>query len=95
LLNEKGISFERRDYTKDPLSANEIRDVLGLLGVGAREVLRKRDPAYKELGLGGDVSEETIIEAMAAHPGLLQRPIGVFEGKAVVGRPAEKLLELV
>ena len=95
MLNDQGISFERREYTKDPLSVDEIRDVLGLLGVGPREVLRKRDPAYKDLGLGDDVSDETIIKAMAAHPGLLQRPIGVFKGKAVVGRPAEKLLELV
>ena len=95
MLNEEGISFERREYTKNPLSVGEIRDVLGLLGLGPRDVLRKRDPAYKELGLDGDVSDEAIIEAMSLHPGLLQRPIGVVEGKAVVGRPAERLLELV
>ena len=95
MLNENGISFDRREYTKQPLSVSEIQNVLGLLGVGPRDVLRKRDPAYKELGLGADVSDAVIIEAMASHPGLLQRPIGVNEGKAVVGRPAERLLELI
>ena len=95
MLKERGVSFDTREYTKDPLSADEIRDVLGLLQLEPRAVLRTRDPAYKALGLADADSDDAIIEAMAAHPGLLQRPIGVFQGRAVVGRPAERLLEII
>jgi len=72
----------------------EIREVLNKLGVLAKEVLRKNDKAYKNLGLTDDEDEETLIGHMANHPGLLQRPIGVFGKKAVVARPAEELLSL-
>lgn len=69
--------------------------VLGKLGVGPKEVLRRRDRAFKELGLTGDEPDDELITAMANHPPLLERPIGVVANQAVVGRPIEALLELV
>jgi arsenate reductase len=95
LLEEKGIPYRFRDYVKDPLSEAEIRDVLKLLGLRPRDVLRTKDPAFQELGLTGDEPDAKLIAAMAKHPTLLQRPIGVEGGRAVVGRPPERLLELV
>lgn len=95
MLNERGIDFEYREYTKDPLDEAEIRDVLAKLGMQAKDVLRKRDKATKELGLTGDEGDDVIIPHMAKNPGMLQRPIGVVGDKAVVGRPVENLLELV
>jgi arsenate reductase len=95
LLNDRSIEHTYREYTREPLSADELREVLGMLGVGPKALLRKRDKAFKELGLTGEEDDETLIGHMANHPTLLQRPIGVFEGRAVVGRPVENLLELV
>lgn len=92
-MKEKGLEYRYREYTKEPLSADELRSVLGMLGVPAKAVLRGRD-AKKE-GLTGDESEERLIEAMAANPNLLQRPIFVLDGKAVVGRPVERLDEIL
>lgn len=94
MLDEKGIEYRYRDYVREPLSEQEIREVLRLLGVPARAVLRTKDAAFTELGLTGEEPEERLIELMARHPTLLQRPIGVAGGRAVVGRPPEALLEL-
>jgi arsenate reductase (glutaredoxin) len=68
--------------------------VLGKLGVGPKAVLRKRDKAYKELGLTGAESDDVLIGHMAKHPTLLQRPIGILGDKAVIGRPITELLTL-
>ncbi len=95
MLQEHGIPFEYREYRREPLSAEEIREVLGMLGAEARDMLRRRDKAFKELGLTGEEGDDRLIAIMADHPTLLQRPIGVFEGRAAVGRPIEKLLELI
>jgi arsenate reductase (glutaredoxin) len=95
LLDEKGIPYRYRDYVKNPLSEAEIRDVLKLLGLRPQDVLRTKDPAFRELGLTGDEPDAQLIAVMARHPTLLQRPIGVAGGRAVVGRPPERLLELV
>ncbi len=95
MLDENGVEHRYREYTEEPLSEDEIRRVLELLGVGPAEVLRKRDKAYKEAGLSGEESDEQLIALMAEHPTLLERPIGVLGERAVVGRPPERLLELV
>jgi arsenate reductase (glutaredoxin) len=94
LLDEKGIAYQYRDYVREPLTEAEIRDVLARLGLPAREVLRRKDPSFQDLGLTGGEPEADLIAAMARHPTLLQRPIGVLGSRAVVGRPPERLLEL-
>ncbi|RMH19759.1 MAG: arsenate reductase (glutaredoxin) [Gemmatimonadetes bacterium] len=94
MLEERGVPFRYREYVDEPLDADEIRAVLARLGVGPRDVLRRNDRAYRELGLTGDEDDETLIGLMAAHPTLLQRPIAVLGDRAVVGRPPERVLEL-
>ena len=64
------------------------------LGKSPRELLRRRDKAYRELGLTGDEPEDRLIRLMARHPTLLERPIGMLADRAVVGRPPDRLLEL-
>ena len=94
MLDEHDVPYRYREYTREPLSAAEIRRVLKLLGAGPKDVLRKRDRAYKDLGLTGDETDAVLIAHMAEHPTLLERPIGVLGKRAVVGRPPAKLLEL-
>ncbi|MCA9619628.1 MAG: arsenate reductase (glutaredoxin) [Myxococcales bacterium] len=94
MLDEKKIAYRYREYTEEPLSKTELKKVLKLLGVEPTAVLRKNDKAYKDLGLTGDESKTELIELMAAHPTLLQRPIGVTKDKAALGRPIENLLTL-
>ena len=95
MLKEKGIPHNYREYTKEPLNESEIRRILGLLGVEPVAVLRRNDKAYKELSLTGKEPADTLIQHMASHPTLLQRPIGVLGDAAVIGRPPENLLSLV
>ena len=95
MLDEKGIPYRYREYTREPLTENEIRKILRLLGISARGLLRTKDSAYGDLGLAGEKPDDELIRAMAHHPTLIQRPIGRLPGKAVLGRPPERLLELV
>lgn len=95
MLKDHGIEYRYREYTQDPLTEDELRDVLGKLGLPASAVLRKREKIRRELGLTGDEDDDVLVPHMAAHPTLLQRPIGVLGDRAVLGRPAEALLELV
>lgn len=94
MLNENGVEFEYREYTEQPLSRGEIESVLRKMGVSAKDLLRKNDPAYRDLGLTGEEAEGVLVGLMAEHPTLVQRPIGIQGTKAVLGRPPEKLLEL-
>ena len=95
MLKDKGIPHTYREYRKEPLSADELRVVLGKLGLAPGDVFHKRDKANKELGLSGKEDAEVLIAHMAEHPTLLQRPIGILGDRAVVGRPVERLLELI
>ena len=94
MLNAHGIPHRYREYTQEPLPAAELREVFALLGVPPSALLRRRDAAFKTLGLTGQEADDVLIGHMAAHPTLLERPIGVLNGQAVVGRPVENLLTL-
>ena len=93
MLEEHGAEFRYREYTKEPLTSAEIRSVLKKLKLGPRDVLRSRDA--KKLGLSGDESDAELVELMAEHPTLVQRPIAVRGRRAALGRPVENLLALV
>ena len=95
LLKEADADFTYREYTKEPLTADEVRKTLVMLGVSPRDVLRKNDKAYKALPWTGDEDDDTIIGRMADHPTLLQRPIALKDGKAALGRPASNILQLL
>ena len=94
LLKENGVEYEYREYTTDPLTEAELREVLAMLDVPIKSVFRKNDKANKELRLTGDEPFDTLIGHIVKHPTLLQRPIGIRGTKAIVGRPVERLLEI-
>lgn len=95
MLDDNGIAFEYREYREDPLSRQELEAVFSKLGLRPKEALRVRDRANQDVGLSGEESDDVLLAAMAEHPTLLQRPIGVLGDRAVLGRPPDRLLELV
>lgn len=94
LLRERGIDFEVRRYLEEPLARAELQELQRRLGRSAREWVRRREEPYSESGLDADSSDEAILEAMAAHPVLMERPIVVRSDAARIGRPPESVLEL-
>ena len=84
-----------RDYKKEPLSRTELEALFSTLGVAPGTLLRKHDAVAKAQALDERTPDEMLLDAMAAHPTLLQRPIGVLGVRAVVGRPPERLLTLL
>ena len=96
LLEARGLSPVVVRYLETPPSAAEIRALLGKLGIGARQLLRRGEDEYVTLGLADEQLDDAIlIDAMARHPKLIERPILVVGDKAVIGRPPEKVLELL
>ncbi|MGH8086131.1 MAG: arsenate reductase (glutaredoxin) [Lysobacter sp.] len=96
LLRERGIEPMIVSYLDTPPTADEFRALLAMLGIPARELLRTGEPEYADLGLADTgKSEEQLVEAMTTHPRLIERPIFVHAGRAVVGRPPERVLELL
>jgi arsenate reductase (glutaredoxin) len=96
LLDERGIDYERVDFHVEPLSREELRELVHHAGVPARELFREREPVHAELGLGErSVGDEEAIALMAEHPQLLQRPVVVRGERAVLARPVERVLELL
>ncbi|MCE4071401.1 MULTISPECIES: arsenate reductase (glutaredoxin) [Pseudomonas] len=96
LLEERGIQPEIIRYLETPPSAAELKALLGKLGIGARQLLRTGEDEYKELNLANPaLGDDQLIEAMASHPKLIERPILIVGDKAVIGRPPEKVLEIL
>ena len=97
LLEERGIDFDRVDYHVEPLSEDEIRELVRKTGGPARDLFRASEPVYAELGLGGRevVDDDEAIALMAKHTELMQRPVVVRGDRAVLGRPVERVLELL
>ncbi len=96
LLQSRGIEPEVVRYLDVPHTKEEIREVIKMVGLNsAREMMRTKEKLYKELGLKDVDDEEKLIEAMVEHPRLIERPIVIKDGKAVIGRPPEKVLDLV
>jgi arsenate reductase len=96
LLEARGLAPTVVRYLETPPSAADLRTLLGKLGLSARQLLRSGEEEYQTLGLAdAGLSEDQLIEAMVAHPRLIERPILVVGDKAVVGRPPEKVLEIL
>ena len=96
LLKDNNIEPEVVKYLETPPTKEELEKILDLLGMEPRELMRRREKEYKELGLDDpDLSRDQLIQAMAEHPRLIERPIVIKGGKAALGRPPEKVLELL
>lgn len=96
LLEERGIEPDIVRYLDSPPSAEELRQVLDLLGRSPRELMRKGEAEYRELGLADEgLDDDALIAAMVAHPKLIERPVVLANGKAAVGRPPESVLDIL
>jgi arsenate reductase len=89
-----GVEYECVNYIEHPLSADELKKLLRLAGLTALEVMRTKEPAYRELVAGKNLSNEELLKVLADHPELLQRPIVVKGDKAVLARPVGNLSKL-
>lgn len=95
LLQQEQVDLEVREYLKEPPTRYELSDLLKLLGISAEELLRKNETIYKEQYKGKEYSNEEWITIMLEHPQLIERPIVLKNGKAVIGRPIEKVINLI
>ncbi|KNX79103.1 arsenate reductase (glutaredoxin) [Pseudomonas sp. BW16M2] len=96
LLEARGLAPTIVRYLETPPDAATLEQLLAKLGIGARQLLRTGEDEYKALDLANPaLSDAQLIKAMAEHPKLIERPILVAGDKAVVGRPPEKVLEIL
>lgn len=94
-LEEKGADFEVIEYLKTPPTADELKSILNKLGMKPEEIVRKGEKVFKENYKGKSLTDEEWITALIAYPILIERPIIVDGDRAVIGRPPEKVLELL
>jgi arsenate reductase len=96
LLEERGIHPTVVLYLENPPTRTQLQSVLEKLGIGPRALLRRGEPEYAEQGLSdAGLSDAALVDAMVACPKLIERPIVVRGGRAVIGRPPENVLELL
>jgi arsenate reductase len=97
LLKDNGVEPDVVLYLDTPPDAATLKSLLKMLGMtSARGLMRQKEDLYKELNLADSaLSENALIEAMVAHPKLIERPIVVKNGQARIGRPPEQVLEII
>ncbi len=95
ILQEAHMEPEIIDYIKNPISFDELTDILRKLDIPAIDLVRKNEAVWKEKFKNKELSEKEIIEAMVSYPKLIERPIVVHQDTAVIGRPPEKIKELI
>lgn len=96
LLEKKGITPTVVHYLETPPGADELKTVLAKLGLGPRDIMRRGEAAYKELGLADtSLGDNALITALAGHPELIERPIVVKGDRAAIGRPPEAVLSIL
>ena len=95
LVAGKGLAAEIVNTLETPPDKEELRRLLAKLGMQPAELVRKGESVFKEHYAGRELSDDEWLEALVAHPILIERPIVVCGEKAVIGRPTEKVLELL
>ena len=96
LLTEKGINADVIKYLETPPNRETLEEILGLLGMQPRDLMRKGEAEYKENNLSDDsLTRDQLIDALVEFPKLLERPIVVANGKAAIGRPIENIIDIL
>lgn len=95
LLSEKNQEIEVIKYLETSPTRTQIEILLGKLGISARALMRTKEELYKELGLAKIEDENLLIDALAQHPKLIERPILIRGNQAVIGRPIEKVIDFL
>lgn len=95
LLTERGVEPTIVEYLKTPPPVSDLQDALDKLGLKPRELMRRKEKAYAEQGLGdAALSDAALVQAMNDHPILIERPVVFANGKAAIGRPPEQVLDI-
>ena len=96
LLHENSAQPEIIEYLKTPPSTDELNNILDMLDIEPRQLMRTKEAEYQENHLDDpNLSRDQLIEAMVKHPKLIERPIVISNGKAAIGRPPELVLEIL
>ena len=95
VLEESGQAFEIVKYLDQPLSKTDLEEIISKLGIKPIDLIRKNEAIWKSDYKGKDLSDDAIISAMVEHHKLIERPIVVNGQKAVIGRPAENILNII
>ena len=96
MLRESDVTYDKVNYYIEPLSKKKLTELIRKMGISPRELLRTSEPIYKELGLAKEeFTDAQIISLMVEHPDLIQRPIVERGNRAVLGRPTERVKELL
>ena len=95
LLRDRSIEPDVVEYLKTPPDSRQLKRIIAMLGITAHELLRRGEAEYRELGLGRESGEDELIEAMASHPRLIERPIVLVGEQARIGRPPEQVEEIL
>lgn len=95
LIREHDIDVDVVEYMKSPPSTAELQELLRKLGFGPRDLIRKFEAEFKSAGVTDETSEDELLDLMLAHPKIIQRPVIEVGEQALVGRPPERILELL
>ncbi len=96
IIKERGIEPDIRYYLEDPPSTQELAEILRKMGKRPRDIFRKSEPLYKDLGLKNkDLPDDVLLEHLNKHPILIERPIVVKGQRAVLGRPPEDIKKII
>jgi arsenate reductase len=95
LLEERGIDAEVIKYLDEALTVEKLKELLSMLGIEPRALMRTKEAIYRELDLKNEKDPEKLIEAMVVHPKLIERPIVIAGKRAVIGRPIERVIDLL
>lgn len=95
IVESSGKEFQIREYLKELPTTEELSSVIELLGIAPLQLVRKNEAIWKENFKGKSLSDQEIIQAMAENPKLIERPIVINNGKAVVGRPPENIHQII
>lgn len=96
ILTNNNRAPEIVEYLSEPPTKEILEDIIKLLKISPAELVRTGEPAYEQAGFNIDsMNDDEIIEAICAHPSLLQRPIVVSGNKAIIGRPPTKVLDII
>jgi arsenate reductase len=95
-LKEAGVDFAAVNYYVDRISKPKLRELLSKMNLSPRQLLRTKEPVYKELELASRaLTDDELLDLMVEHPDLIQRPIVERGRRAILARPAERVREIL
>ncbi len=95
LLQNRGVDVVIRRYLEDAPARAELDQLQTAMGAPAIKMMRAKDPVFRDMGLSPEMDDDTLLTAMAQNPKLIERPVALHAGRAVIGRPPERVLDLL